>query len=447
VSDEFAFLPAGELVAGYASGAFSPVEVTRACLARIQRLDGDLGAFTHVAEDLAMDAARASEAAFAAGRPRGPLDGVPIALKELFATTDMPTAAGTRDRGAPASRDAHVVTKLRDGGAVLLGKLSMHELAFGLTSVNPHLPPCRNPWNRERVPGGSSGGSAVAVAAGFAPLALGTDTGGSIRIPAAFCGLVGFRPSWGAADMAGIAPLAPSADTVGPLAHSVADVALLFEVMTRPRPTTKAPQRRVGVLRQYFGGCPEIIASSEAALERLAAAGFEIEPVELPHALLPDSDVDIVDHEFTRAFDAYLRGNFIGGAPASVAALHASGAFLTDYDATLRRRSAYPADRRPYEALLERRAALRTAVLALLQRQGLDALSYPTSAVVPATLSNPASGLAVELSAWTGLPSLTLPIGQASSGIPIGIELLGYDNWQLLDAASEVEPVLRNAAA
>ncbi len=377
---------------------------------------------------------------------RGPLHGIPVIIKDNIDLYGLPTTSGCRALAdAMPHADAAQVRRLRKAGAVIIAKANMAELSFEIRSRSSVAGDVRNPFNTAVTAGGSSGGTAAAVAANFAYAGLGTDTGGSVRIPAAYCGLVGFRPSWGVADMTGIAPLAPSADTVGPIARSVADAALLFAVMTRPRGETPAPSRqwRIGVMRQLSGPCGEIDAVGRSALDRLQTAGFDIvDPVALPSELLPNSTVDIVDYEFTDAFDRYLTTNFISGAPASTADLYASGLFLPDYEAPLRRRSSSPQDRQPHTSLLKHRATLREAVADLLRVQRLDALFYPLSAVVPTTLDNPAGGLAPELAAWTGLPAVALPMGQASNRIPIGFELLGSADWPLLDLAGDVEAAI-----
>ena len=432
-----------------AGSSISAAALVEQCFASIAA-DDRQGASLHAIISLNPDAvvqAHALDLLREATGVRGPLHGIPLVIKDNIDLYGLPTTSGCEALGEAMPRvDALQVERLRNAGAVIVGKTNMAELSFEIRSRSSVAGDVCNPFNTTVTAGGSSGGTAAAIAAGFACAGLGTDTGGSIRIPAAYCGLVGFRPSWGIADMTGIAPLAPSADTVGPIARSVADAALLFAVMTGSRdvsPAGRIRPRRIGVLRQLFGACPEIGAAGRLALELLGSAGFDIvDPVVLPEQLLPDSSVDLVDYEFTAAFDAYLATNFTDGAPASVAELYASGRFLSDYDATLRRRSFPPADLRPHARLQARRARLRRAIDDILHAQRLDALFYPTSAVVPAGLGNPAGGLAPELAAWTGLPALTLPVGQASNRVPIGYELLGNDDWLLLDLAAEVEAVI-----
>ncbi|MEK7219649.1 MAG: amidase, partial [candidate division NC10 bacterium] len=226
--------------------ALSPVELTRAYLDRIQRSDGDLLAYITVLPGEALAAATAAEREIARGNYLGPLHGIPIALKDLVLTRGIRTTCGSRILADwVPDTDATVTTRLAEAGAILLGKLNMHEFAYGPTGVNPHYGTSRNPWDCQRMPGGSSSGSAVAVAAGLCAGALGTDTGGSVRIPAALCGLVGLKPTYGRVSRAGVIPLAWSLDHVGPMTRTVTDAALLLQVLAGRDPadpsTTDVP--------------------------------------------------------------------------------------------------------------------------------------------------------------------------------------------------------------
>jgi aspartyl-tRNA(Asn)/glutamyl-tRNA(Gln) amidotransferase subunit A len=274
-----------------ASGQVSPVEVTEAYLHAIDQRDGEINAFLTTATDRARaDAARA-EQELRAGVRRGPLHGVPVALKDLIETAGIRTTAGSRilADNVPA-QDAEVVRRLHDAGTVLLGKTSTHEYAYGGTTNNPHYGPTRNPWNLDRIPGGSSGGSAAAVVSRTAPGAVGTDTCGSVRIPAALCGCVGLKPTRSAVSLHGVLPLAPSLDHVGPLTRTVLDAALLLEAMTgrsygRPSATGAGELRgvTVGLPASYFFDMvdPSVAASVHAALDLMAAAGARIREVEI----------------------------------------------------------------------------------------------------------------------------------------------------------------------
>jgi aspartyl-tRNA(Asn)/glutamyl-tRNA(Gln) amidotransferase subunit A len=224
---------AGELLAAFAARELSPVEVLADCEARF---DDNLGAWAAMCLDRAREEARAAEAAWRTEAPTGTLCGVPIAVKDLIDTQGIETACGSAIlAGRMPDRDAEVVRRVRAAGAVVMGKTRTHEFAWGMSMRGPgDEPVTRNPHDPERMPGGSSGGSGVAVATGMAPLALGTDTGGSIRLPAAWCRVYGFKPTHGVVSVDGVWPLAPTLDHVGPLARTAADCALLFEVLGGP---------------------------------------------------------------------------------------------------------------------------------------------------------------------------------------------------------------------
>ena len=226
---ELSLADAGALIR---SKQVSPVEVTEQALARIEQLNPRLNAFWTVRADWAREQARAAETEIAKGEYRGPLHGVPIGLKDLIFTRGVRTTCGSKIMADfVPDCDATVVEKLRQAGAVLIGKTALHEFAYGITNDNPHFGPTRNPWDVARVPGGSSGGSAVAVATGMCYAALGSDTGGSIRIPASFCGVAGLKPTYGRVSLHNVYPLGPTLDHVGPMARTVVDVGLVYQVI------------------------------------------------------------------------------------------------------------------------------------------------------------------------------------------------------------------------
>jgi aspartyl-tRNA(Asn)/glutamyl-tRNA(Gln) amidotransferase subunit A len=270
------------------AGELSPVEAVSASLARIHAIDPHLNAFISVRADAAL-----AEAA-AAGRStdRGPLWGVPLAVKDVIDVEGEATTAGSRIlSGNVAAADAEAVARLRRAGAIVVGKLNTHEFAYGPTTTSEHFGPAWNPWALDRVCGGSSGGSGAAVAAGLVPGALGTDTAGSIRIPSAFCGVTGIRPSTGLVPTAGMVPLSWSVDTIGPMARTVEDCALLLDVMApssgRPAATADAAARglRLGVVESLFDHVADrrIADAAWAAVGELRAAGATTSAVELPH--------------------------------------------------------------------------------------------------------------------------------------------------------------------
>jgi aspartyl-tRNA(Asn)/glutamyl-tRNA(Gln) amidotransferase subunit A len=297
-------LPASEIRARFAAGEVSAVETARHFLERIRRLDGDLHAFLAVDEEGALAAAGEIDARRARGEAPRALEGVPVALKDNLHAAGLPTTCASRIlEGFVAPRDATVTARLRAAGAVILGKTNLDEFAMGSSTENSAFGPTRNPWDRDRVPGGSSGGSAAAVAAGLVPLALGSDTGGSIRQPASLCGIAGLKPTYGRVSRNGLVAFGSSLDQVGPLARTVRDAAeALHAIAGRdpldatslavdpPAPAiseVSAAGTRIGVVREHLdapGLEPGVKAAVEKALDALRAAGAEVREVSLPHA-------------------------------------------------------------------------------------------------------------------------------------------------------------------
>jgi Asp-tRNA(Asn)/Glu-tRNA(Gln) amidotransferase A subunit family amidase len=408
-----------------ASGELSAEALLDECFAAIALHDDELRSMLAL-DPRARAEARACDAEARAGRVRGPLHGVPVAVKDNIDVEGLPTTSGCRGlAGAMPFRDAGQVARLRAAGAVILGKTNLSEFSFEIRSRSSLGGDVRNPFARHATAGGSSGGTAVAVAAGFAVAGLGSDTGGSIRVPAAYTGLVGLRPTHGLLDARGVAPLAPSTDTVAPMTRSVADATLLFRLMGGMAEERPVEGLRVGVLRQAFGSHREIAAAAERVCAILSAAGAGIvDPVALPETLLPVGGPHIVDAEFADAFDVYLATNFHPGtAPQGLDAILAGGAYLPDHRDDLRRRLARRGEGRA--AILAHHAALREALDALMAEHCLDALLHPTSMVLPETLDNPKGGWAPDLAACSGWPALSLPAGRSSDGLPIGVELIG----------------------
>ncbi|MCV7191386.1 Asp-tRNA(Asn)/Glu-tRNA(Gln) amidotransferase subunit GatA [Mycolicibacterium brumae] len=302
-------LDAADAAAQIAAGELSSTELTRACLDRIAETDGRYNAFLHVAEEQALAVAAEIDAKVAAGDPLpSALAGVPLALKDVFTTTDMPTTAGSKIlEGWRSPYDATVTAKLRAAGIPILGKTNMDEFAMGSSTENSAYGPTRNPWDTDRVPGGSGGGSAAALAAHQAPLAIGTDTGGSIRQPAALTATVGVKPTYGTVSRYGLIACASSLDQGGPCARTVLDTALLHEVIAGhdPRDSTSVKAEvpdvvaaaragaagdlkgvKIGVVAQLHRGegyQPGVLESFNAAVEQLRALGAEITEVDCPH--------------------------------------------------------------------------------------------------------------------------------------------------------------------
>ena len=291
-----------EAAAGLRARRFSAVELANTAMARIERHDANLRAFITITGEQALEQARQADRELAIGQDRGPLHGIPVGLKDLFSTKGVRTTAGSKvyENFVP-ERNATVVEKLLAAGAVVMGKLNMHELAYGITSANPHFGPVRNPWNPQHSPGGSSGGSGAAVATQMVFMAMGSDTGGSIRIPASFCGTVGLKPTYGRVSRFGVLPLGFSLDHAGPLTRSVRDAALTLNAIAGHDPRDPGSSRRPVVdfvpdedcsIRGLRIGFPDsfffehlhedVESAVRGALARAGSLGAVIKPVRLP---------------------------------------------------------------------------------------------------------------------------------------------------------------------
>jgi aspartyl-tRNA(Asn)/glutamyl-tRNA(Gln) amidotransferase subunit A len=262
----------------------SAVELAQESLHRIREDQPRLNAFITITGDLALEQARRSDEELASGVDRGPLHGIPYALKDNFATRGIRTTCGSKifaDR--IPDRDSAVYQQLTEAGAVLMGKTGLHEFAYGITSDNPHFGAVRNPHDPSRIPGGSSGGSGVAVAADLVFFAMGTDTGGSIRVPASYCGCVGLKPAYGRVSRTGVFPLGYSLDHVGPLTRTVRDAALVMSAIAEA-PAPAKPVRRIGVPENFFNErlAPPVEAAFDQALRNAEALGYRLVPITVP---------------------------------------------------------------------------------------------------------------------------------------------------------------------
>jgi aspartyl-tRNA(Asn)/glutamyl-tRNA(Gln) amidotransferase subunit A len=422
-------LTVGELFRAYAARELSPVEVVGALATRREALAGPLNAYVGHDAQHERAAAKEAERRFAAGEPAGPLDGVPIAVKDLIDTADLSTAYGSAMfRGHRPAADAQVVAAARRAGAIVAGKTATHEFAWGITTDNPHFGACRNPWDPSRVPGGSSGGSGVAVASGQAPLAFGTDTAGSVRIPAAFCGVVGFKPTYGLLPVGGIFALAPSLDHVGLLGRDARDVAGLFAaVLPRAgrRVLVAGPQAggaaalevRVGVLDVPGAPVPEpgirrIMVGGAGVLERL---GAHVETVRL------DGDDDLMPAmRRVQAVEALRVHRAAGLFPAR------ASEYGDDVRERLEMASAMTLE--DYLGGLEAMRRIRERADRLFD--DVDLLVTPVAACAP-----PPIGKAAELrshvlphtilQSLAGLPACVVRAGFDGHGLPVGMQLTG----------------------
>jgi amidase len=379
--------------------------------------------------------------------PRGPLHGIPIVIKDNFETVDMPTAAGSLAlAGYQSTDDAFQVRKLRAAGAVIVGKTNMHELAAGITSISSVAGQTRNPYDLARNPGGSSGGTAVAIAANFAAAGMGSDTCGSIRIPAANNNLVGLRGTRGLASGRGIVPLSSTQDIGGPLARTLGDLAVMLDATVGVDPDDPATKvadghiprtfvaalqpgglkgARLGLLKLYFGPEEDGSAVVRTAAEQMKKAGAEVVEIDVPglEELLRDSSVIASEFKFDLAAFLSAREN----APVkSLDEILARGLYDASMEGTLTRRNAVAKrDTEEYRRALVKREAIHHAVTAAMDEHRLAALVYPTLRRKPARIGDVQLGTTCQLSAASGLPALSVPAGFTEDGMPIGVEFLG----------------------
>ncbi len=434
-----------DLTHALSDGATDSVRLTRAALERIALYDQGPPGLNAVlsANPRALAEAEQRDRERRAGEARGVLHGIPVVVKDNIHVAGLPTTAGSAAlAGWIASADAAVTTRLRSAGAIVVAKTNLHELAAGLTTVSSLGGQTRNPYDPSRHPGGSSGGTAAAVAASYAPLGWGTDTCGSIRIPAACCGLYGLRPTAGSGDMRGIVPLCSTQDVVGPLARTVDDLAVGLDATfadahsnAQPGPfrrslaTDRLAGRRIGVLGQAFGtrSAAERAygARAHAALESMAACGAALVPVRIEGLQDLMRDASLIVHEFKFDLADFLAAH--EGAPLDgLGSLVETGLHHLALDARFRKR-ARPASRdtpAAREARLRQRR-LRERLIATLDDHALDALAYPTMRQVPTFAGEPFRGSNAALSAHSGLPALAMPAGRTRAGLPVSIEMLG----------------------
>ena len=420
-----------EMSARLRSQAISPVELTQECLARIEKFNPVLNAFITVTAESALAEARAAEIEIQRGEWRGPLHGIPIALKDLIDTKGVRTTAATaRFKDRVPAQDAEVVSRLKAAGAIFLGKQNLHEFAYGGSSIISYFGEVHNPWNLAHIAGGSSGGSAAAVAAGLCYAAIGTDTAGSVREPASLCGIVGLKPTFGRVSIRGVIPLSTSLDHVGPLTTSVADAAAMFDAIADDRPElaagiTAAPrqpspgarQLRVGIPRDYFFDelDPEVSAAVEAAISAVKELVADLRELSLPVN---------TDRSLQAAESYAYHAEWVATSPElydpETLRRIRTGEKFTDQDRL--RLSAELADERRKIASVFDQVDVLIAPTVRIPAPAISALKETPDALRPTELllllnTRP-------FNVW-GLPAISIPCGFTRSGLPIGLQIAG----------------------
>ena len=455
--DELTYLSISEAAERIARKELSPVELVQAHLERIRATDDKLNSFITLLADEAMESARKAEQAIQSGDHRGPLHGIPIGLKDLYYTRGIPTTIGSKiKRDFVPDYDAAVVERFRDSGAVLMGKLQMHEFALGATSENPHDGPAHNPWNVERVTGGSSGGSGASVASGQCMGALGSDTGGSVRIPAGACGIVGLKPTFGVVSRYGVYPLSYSLDTVGPMTRTVRDNALVMNVIAGHDPRDPSSVQRAGEdYTRYLGedlegvriGIPqdyfydtidkEIVDAVYAAADVLRELG----------AVVAEISMSVLQHSIPISGTILLT---------EAAEIHMESLKTRpdDFDPDVRARLETGALTPAIDYIKAQRARTAFNLEVGETMKEFDALLAPTLPVGSPKISEPTvhvAGKEIHKLALmpsltrpfniTGQPTISVPCGFTSDGMPIGMQLAGrnYEDAFVLKVAHAYE--------
>lgn len=441
-----------ELQQWMTEGKTTSKALVQAYLARIEAYDArgpQLNAIIAINPNALKEAEKLDQERATKG-PRGPLHGIPIILKDNYDTANMPTTAGS-----PAladfipSDDSFQVRKLREAGAVILAKSNMHELASGIITISAYGGQTRNPYDPDRNPGGSSGGTAAAIAASFAAAGMGSDTCGSIRIPASHNSLVGLRPTKGLSSIAGIVPLSTTQDVAGPLARTMADLAIVLDATIGEDPadaaTRLAPGQirprfsealdanalkgaRLGTLTTLFGDAPEdqeVARIVHAAIDEMKKQGATVVDIVIPNLTELLRDSSLIDFEFRGDLAAYFAAR--PAAPIrSLDEILQKGLYHGALESTFKRRNvARGRDSAEYQKALAKRKETLQAVLKVMDDQKLDALVYPTIRRKAARIGDAQAGSNCQLSASTGFPALSVPAGFTDDGLPVGIEIYG----------------------
>ena len=456
-----AFVSLAEVARLLKGRSVSPVEVTRAVLDRIGAANPRLNAFLTITADEALSSARRAERAIRAGRYKGPLHGVPVSVKDLIQTAGIRTTCGSRILAdwIPET-DATLIRRFREAGAILIGKTHLHEFAYGPTNLNPHYGPARNPWDPNRMTGGSSGGSGVAVATGCSYASIGTDSGGSVRIPAALCGVVGLKPTYGRISRAGIFPLSWSKDHAGPLTRTVADAAITLQALAGFDPADPGSSRqpvpnfsrgltagvkglRLGVPREFFWDNvdPEIAEAVKKAIAVLAGLGTSVREVRWPMA----AEAKALSFLIMGAETYSVHERWLKERP-------------EDYGADVRQRLAQGATIMAADYLRAQRLRRRFIESLDAVLKTCDVLLTPTVPVAAPRLEESTVKWPKETESMTaaltrltrpfnltGTPALSVPCGFTAGGLPIGLQIAGraFDEATVLRVGHAYEQAAR----
>lgn len=444
---ELGYLEISVAAAALAGAELSSLDLTEAVLARIERLNPTLNAYSYVMADSARADARAADVRAATGKRRGPLDGIPIAIKDVIDTAGVVTTYGSiKYRDHRPDTDAHVVQQLRKAGAVILGKTNTHELARGITTDNPHFGPTRNPWDLTRHPGGSSGGSGAAIATGMALGALGTDTGGSVRIPAHMTGISGLKPTFGLVGRSGARPLVRNFDHIGPMTRSAADCALMLEAMAGPdandpdattRPAGSFSSAldhqiggyRAGIIQDFADDAqPRVRELFEDAVQVIRSQNVEIDSWSLPTSLDPKAAQVVSRSEGYVSIHEMFDGDFSSIAEPIRDRLNV-GARASAFD---------------YLRGLEARAAIEDAISDALESRDFllsPAFPYPAEHIKPFD-ARANDTLHASLLNSAHHPALVVPMGFAGD-LPVGLQIVGrmHDDATVLQVGHAFQEV------
>lgn len=455
--NELCDMTISELAPEIKSGRISPVDVTRSALQRIEKMEPHLKAYITIDHEAALKAARTAERKIKRGEHIGPLHGIPISLKDLYQTRNLRTTGGSKIlQDWQPDEDATAVKKLREAGAIIAGKTNMHEFAFGGTTQNPHFGGAKNPYNLEHIPGGSSGGSAAAVAAGMCIASTGSDTGGSIRTPSALCGTVGLKPTYGRVSLYGVIPLAWSLDHAGPMTKCVRDAAVMLSAMAGHDPkdpcsvSEKVPRferflkddvkkLKIGIEPSFcFGGADdEVEQAVRKALSLLERLGAKVVEVALPSIELTSAIASvIITSEAASYHELNLRNRPFDFGKDVRALLEAGAAFTAAHYLKAQR----------IRRIIQHEFA---EVFKKIDLFALPGAAIPAPKIGAETVSIKGMETDTQMallrytcpSNLTGLPAISIPCGMSRAGLPIGLQLVGraFDEATLLRAAFTFE--------